>query len=176
MIDRIFKKHIEDKKILDGLLFYAIMKSEHNLKKIDQSNVGGRQSQLSNNDPEYLQFYNVLKITFDTTHSNNNNDIQLKSAYFNVNSKYSYHHLNSYEGGFYSGILWLKHGPKRGVLKFLEESKKNIILNKKNKFIEINPEVGDIIFFPSELSHLIEINLDDIPQIFMKFNFIMKNE
>lgn len=173
MID-FFKHQITDSKKIDNLLTKSIEYTELFGKKIDQSNRLGRQTDncVKYNDcSESIDIvYNILKDSF----KNIDNDFIFKSFYFNINPKYSFNHINVYENGYYSGILWLKCDDKSGKLKLFEEDSQCFVINKKNNTKEIKPKLGEIVIFPSNTPNLIEQNRSDSPLIFIRFNIIKK--
>ena len=114
--------------------------------------------------------YDILKDSFKNIDSN----FKFKSFYFNINPKHSFNHINVYENGYYSGILWLKCDDKSGKLKLFEESSKCFVINKKSNTKEIQPKLGEIVIFPSNTPNLIEQNMSDSPLIFIRFNIIKK--
>ena len=138
---------------------YKIKSISHGVNK---SNKGGWQSE----ELVYNENFKFLKeIILKIIEKGFNIDINLHQMWGNISSKYHYnaihHHGNT---SSWSGIYYLQTFKNSGPLTI--HSHWDTDLNESFNYIP-----GDLIFFPSNLPHSVDANMEDKDRISIAFNF-----
>jgi uncharacterized protein (TIGR02466 family) len=120
-------------------------------------------------------FYKVLR-------ANHQTEIYITESWLNKTVKGQTHHLHNHPNSIFSGVVFLECNPKgRGKLRF-QPSKFNQIeyeVYEPNEWngrgFFVNPEVGKIVIFPSDLLHMVDEYKSDTPRISLAFNTFVNN-
>jgi hypothetical protein len=140
----------------------------YNIKQIDKgvnhSNRGGWQSKP--NLHNYVQFFPLVNYIKDKFKKKYNIKINLFDMWGNISSKYHYNtiHHHGKIPNIWSGIYYLQIYDNSGCLNIYSECNMD---HKKSFYFK----KGDLIIFPSSLSHSVEANLEDKDRISIAFNF-----
>ena len=105
---------------------------------------------------------------------NLNVDPYISAIWCNVQNTNGFNHVHTHAGSWYSGVYYLKCSDKSGEIKFTDP-RPGAEFCKYNNFIspyinKINPQIGDLILFPSWLPHLVESNCDSEDRVSIAFN------
>ena len=124
---------------------------------------------------EYFKFVGFDMINLETT--------RLGVVWANVNSKYSYHEQHIHPNSFLSGVYYVKVPKNSGQINFidpknsmrsleLEPDRTKQLTDPLRRQIDVTPEDGLLLLFPSWLSHEVQQNTTDDERISIAFNLI----
>jgi hypothetical protein len=139
----------------------------YNLKStspgVNKSNKGGWQSEelIHNINFEFLRktILNIIIKTFNT-------DISLFQMWGNISSKYHYNaiHHHGRHPNLWSGVYYLQTFKNSGYITIHSHWDTDL-----NKHFNFSP--GTLIFFPSNLPHSVDANMENQDRISIAFNF-----
>lgn len=144
------------------------------------SNVGGYQSIKNLHEHEQFKLFTefIEKTAVDILKHKNHTDRfipKVNSMWINVNPKHSFNHLHVHSSeSWYSGILWVNCPSEQGNFMIQDPrqikipSIYNSMLNE-SEMVYLIPKEGNIIFFPSWVTHGINQNMSDEPQMCIAF-------
>jgi uncharacterized protein (TIGR02466 family) len=104
-------------------------------------------------------------------------DFYITQSWCNKNELNEHHHEHNHPNSIISGVLYICCGNDTPSIKFVKDRDLNrtIQINKNiteynQEIIPFYPEVGDLLIFPSSLSHSVGTNKSSIPRISISFN------
>ena len=106
------------------------------------------------------------------------NDFKITTSWLTFTDNQRYSKLHNHTNCMFSGILYLSTNENDGDLYIEDVSNKRFYLIPEEYNIynsqsqNIKPKVGQILFFPSDLYHQIEINKTNSNRISLAFNII----
>jgi len=118
-------------------------------------------------------FYGVMRAKPHIT-------IAFTESWFNKTEKGQRHHRHWHPNSIYSGIVYLSGNNRSGRTKFISSQYETIEYNIEDSNIynskswSIDPIVGDMLIFPSNVEHLVEDHEDDQPRITLSFNTFLQ--
>lgn len=159
------------------------------IKNLDEgkkmSNVGGWQSKhYQSFDYDFLD--ETKKLMFEINklgHDILKNKYELPNAkenfanfWCNVNEFQNFNLPHTHPGTVLSGVFYLRTPPNSGKIIFCrQDPQEHYIPQTYNEYtfktFFIEPSVGDLIFFPSYLTHYVEQNFSNLPRISLAFDF-----
>jgi uncharacterized protein (TIGR02466 family) len=94
--------------------------------------------------------------------------------------KNQYHHKHQHPNSFISGVFYINSNKEFDKIKFFKEDYKTIkpevtnwnLYNSESWWFPV--ETGDIVLFPSSLSHCVEVKKGDNTRISLAFNTFVK--
>ena len=160
-------------------------KEENPTKEIPRSNVAGYQSPETLHHVAELRplFEYICQMAFRAAADLDfiECDIALTSAWLNVNDSRQCMNSEHVHGDVFSGVFYLQAPEGSGKLSLVNPGINRMwdgckLVNQKNQFtgesIRIEPVEGNIILFPSYISHSVETNNHDEERISISFNLI----
>lgn len=107
----------------------------------------------------------------------------IENSWFSINNKYSYHESHKHLPSVWSGVYYVKANEDDAQITFEHKEKQNsswpFYTDHKHDYttntFSIKPKAGNLLFFPSYLSHRVEQQLIDKERITISFNIGMKN-
>jgi uncharacterized protein (TIGR02466 family) len=106
----------------------------------------------------------------------------ITQSWLNYTEVNQYHHKHDHPNSIVSGVLYINSDKKFDKIIFLKKEYKQIKFNVKewNQFNSetwfFNVESGQIILFPSSLTHMVETKEGDNTRISLAFNVFFKGE
>ena len=192
----VYKFKILDINIQSLIEFTYRLKSEY--KNENRSNIGGWQSpnilkdfELNNDESNLESIENllsVIKIGIDVIGQkwgfNNNLQPAVSSLWININLPGSYNEIHHHNNTGYSGVFYIKKSSNNddGNIVF-DDTRKEAVCWKVPNTIDgwsndelhhkesIPTTTGDMLIFPSYVSHKVEINASNDDRISASFNF-----
>ena len=119
----------------------------------------------------------IIKDYFDKVISPSNNiKPYITQSWLNYTEKDQYHHQHSHDNSIVSGVLYLNADKENDKIKFIKEEYKIIspeiknynVWNSESWFFSV--ETGQIILFPSSLTHMVENKKGTNTRISLSFN------
>jgi uncharacterized protein (TIGR02466 family) len=110
----------------------------------------------------------------------NNITPYITQSWLNYTEKNQYHHKHSHHNSFVSGVFYINSNDKFDKIKFFNDTYRTILPDVKNWNIWnseswwFSVKTGDIILFPSSLTHMVEAKEGDNTRISLAFNFFIK--
>ena len=110
----------------------------------------------------------------------NNITPYITQSWLNYTEKNQYHHTHTHANSLISGVFYINCDDKFDKIKFFKESYQTIKLEVKDWNIWNSEswwfpvKTGDIILFPSSLSHMVETKEGDNTRISLAFNVFIK--
>lgn len=106
----------------------------------------------------------------------------ITQAWLNFTSEKQYHHKHAHPNSYLSGVLYVNADEKNDKITFFTEGYKQIKLhpkewnwyNSESWFFNVKP--GDIVVFPSSLSHMVEQKAGDNVRISLAFNTFLRGK
>tara|TARA_B110000503_G_C7060683_1_gene376495 strand:+ start:121 stop:645 length:525 start_codon:yes stop_codon:yes gene_type:complete len=144
-----------------------MVKSLYNTKQIDKgiqvSNKGGWQS-----TPDIFtkkEFLPLLNYLHNTAFKLFKIPYNVVNMWGNISSKYNYNHIHHHgkNPNSWSGVYYLQTPPNSGDLVLHSFWDTDIIQ-------QFHPKTGDVVLFPSSLSHSVEPNLSNEDRVSISFN------
>ena len=190
-----YKKNFNN-KVLDRSLFektaYACEKQSEGMQI---SNMGGYHSLnfMGFDDPmksKLLEVINkeVKKCAIEFGLKLKGKNIRVSNFWFNINRKKDHNKMHTHLGSIFSGVFYIKTPDKCGRL-VLEDPSTQLMqsfLNywhldyEYNQYTSmvwnISPDPGDLVIFPSWMSHYVEPNMSDEDRISISFNTVIETE
>jgi uncharacterized protein (TIGR02466 family) len=104
----------------------------------------------------------------------------ITQSWLNYTETNQYHHKHSHSNSFISGVFYINSDNKFDKIKFFNDNYKTIkpevkdwnIWNSESWWFPVN--TGDIILFPSSLTHMVETKEGDNTRISLAFNVFIK--
>ena len=91
---------------------------------------------------------------------------KIRNSWFTLMKKHGYSHIHNHGTNDISGVYYVQTSSEDG----------NIFFESSNQWhsnrINIKPEVGKLLLFPSWLSHGVTTNTTDYPRISLSFNLV----
>jgi len=118
-------------------------------------------------------FYGVMQAK-DTV------EIYFTESWFNKTEKGQMHHRHWHPNSIISGIVYLASEGTSGGTKFITSQYDTIEYGIQNANIynsrswTVDPEVGTMILFPSNVEHMVQEYLGDTPRITLSFNSFVR--
>jgi uncharacterized protein (TIGR02466 family) len=163
-----------------------IMSCEHNLNEKSQ-NIYAKQSTNTFllNEPElqnirefidaYLKFYvsNVLECS---------NELRITQSWSNICERGKKHHEHTHPNSIVSGVFYFQINEKLPPIEFRNPNphtsftmniKQHNNFNSPSFLLPLNS--GELILFPSNLSHNVSDNMEDLPRVSLAFNTFAKD-
>jgi hypothetical protein len=119
------------------------------------SNRGGWQADYQNDPPEWIQPFHAQLVEFFK-------DYTITRAWFNVNGPGHSNRRHRHHVGETSAVLYLQ----------VPENSGRIVFQQGRVFNRIQPTVGKLLVFPSNLMHEVEENKSQENRISMAFNLV----
>ena len=148
----------------------------------------GNTTSNDNNVLENIVFKNLkddlylrVKDYFDKIISSSNNITPyITQSWLNYTEKNEYHHKHTHSNSLVSGVFYINCHEEYDKIKFFNNNYKAIVLEVKNYNL-YNAEnwwypvkTGDIILFPSSLTHMVETKQGNNTRISLAFNVFVK--
>jgi uncharacterized protein (TIGR02466 family) len=123
----------------------------------------------------------IVKDYFDKVISPSNNITPcITQSWLNYTETNQYHHKHAHANSLVSGVFYINSNEEHDKIKFFNDTYKTIRLEVKDWNL-YNSEswwfpvkTGDIILFPSSLSHMVETKQGDNTRISLAFNVFVK--
>lgn len=104
----------------------------------------------------------------------------ITQAWLNYTTENQYHHKHAHPNSFLSGVMYINADPEKDKITFFKEGYKQIKLepkewswyNAETWFFTVKP--GDIVVFPSSLTHMVEQKAGDNTRISLAFNSFLR--
>jgi len=108
----------------------------------------------------------------------------IENSWFSINNKYSYHESHKHLPSVWSGVYYVKAKEDDAKITFEHKEKQNsswpFYTDHKHDYttnaFSIKPISGNLLFFPSYLSHRVEQQCIDQERITISFNIGMKQQ
>ena len=148
----------------------------------------GNTTSNDNNVLENIVFKNLkddlylrVKDYFDKVISSSNNITPyITQSWLNYTEKNEYHHKHTHSNSLVSGVFYINCHEEYDKIKFFNNNYKAIVLEVKNYNL-YNAEnwwypvkTGDIILFPSSLTHMVETKQGNNTRISLAFNVFVR--
>ena len=113
-----------------------------------------------------------------------NNEVTpyITQSWLNYTEKKQYHHKHSHPNSLVSGVLYLNSDEKFDRILFFKDTYPGIVFETKNYNLwnshswYIPVKTGDIVMFPSSLTHMVETKEGDNTRISLAFNVFVKGK
>lgn len=136
--------------LVDNILTWMEIRSSNHC-----SNRGGWQADYQDNPPDWIQpFYAQMTNFF--------NDYRIIGAWFNVNGPGHSNRMHRHHIGETSAVLYLQ----------VPENSGRLVFKQGRVFTPIQPTVGKLLVFSSELMHEVEENKSQENRVSMAFNLV----
>jgi len=106
----------------------------------------------------------------------------ITQSWLNYTETNQYHHKHSHPNSIVSGVLYIDVDEKHDKIKFFNESYKQITLEIKNWNMWNSAswwfpvKIGELILFPSSLTHMVETKEGDNTRVSLAFNVFVKGK
>ena len=125
--------------------------------------------------------YLRVKDYFDKIISSSNNITPyITQSWINYTEKNKYHHKHAHSNSLVSGVFYINCHEEYDKIKFFNDNYKALLLDVENYNL-YNAEnwwfpvkTGDVILFPSSLTHMVETKQGDNTRISLAFNVFVK--
>jgi uncharacterized protein (TIGR02466 family) len=110
----------------------------------------------------------------------NNITPYITQSWLNYTEKNQYHHKHFHHNSFVSGVFYINSNDKFDKIKFFNDTYRTILPDVKNWNIWnseswwFSVKTGDVILFPSSLTHMVETKQGDNTRISLAFNVFIK--
>ena len=167
--------------------------SEEELSFIDKTKEDvflneGNTTSNDNNVLENIVFKNLkddlylrVKDYFDKIISSSNNITPyITQSWLNYTETNQYHHKHTHSNSLVSGVFYINCQEEYDRIKFFNEKYKAIVLDVENYNLYnsetwwLPVKTGDIILFPSSLTHMVETKQGNNTRISLAFNVFVK--
>ena len=124
-----------------------------------------------------------IKDYFEKIVDTNNNIVPyITQSWLNYTNKHEYHHKHNHWNSYISGVLYVNCAEGNDTIMFYRDRYETIHMQPKNYnlfnsedwTVKVNP--GDILLFPSSLSHMVPRNTSDNLRISLSFNVWVKGK
>ena len=101
-------------------------------------------------------------------------------SWLNFTEENQYHHKHEHPNSFLSGVLYVNADPEKDTITFFNEGYKQIRLYPKewnlfnSESLYFPVKSGDIVVFPSHLTHMVEQKAGNNTRISLAFNSFLK--
>jgi len=157
------------------------LKTEKESPSLKISNRNGYHSPYLDIDPLIKKFYDAIKSSVhayvDSLHVKAPYNVYFDNPWININRKGAYTVPHNHPGSFLAAIYYIKTPPSCGDLCFYNIRTPNLFslqyseyTNETSSLWRINPEVGNLVIFPSDVIHAVEANPSDESRISLSFN------
>jgi len=167
----------KEKKFID-LQKKSTIKNEGNITSVDNYVMMNKQMEKLHKDLLILINYYIDKIIIPSE------DVTpyITQSWLNWTEKNQYHHKHSHPNSFLSGVLYISAEENKDKITFFNDEYEQIKLypkewnlyNSNSWFFNIKQ--GDIIIFPSSLSHMVQQTEGDDTRISLSFNTFLKGK
>ena len=113
--------------------------------------------------------------------SSNNLTPYITQSWLNYTNKKEYHHQHEHPNSFVSGVFYINSNKEYDKIKFFKKDYYQIIKPEVKEYNLYNSDnwwfsvkTGDIILFPSSLTHMVEIKQGDNTRVSLAFNIFVK--
>ena len=110
------------------------------------------------------------------------NDVNIKitQSWLNYTEKNQFHHKHNHWNSFISGVVYINCNKENETITFFKEkhemlnfeTKEYNLWNSKTWSFVVNN--GDVVLFPSELEHMVQVKTTDNTRISLSFNVFVK--
>ena len=157
-------------------------KMEKDAPSLNISNQKGYHSDyLSEDIPIIKKFFNAIKPVvhtyIDTLHIKAPYHIYFDKPWLNINNKGASNIAHNHPHTFLAAVYYIKTPAHGGNLCFLNPRSPSLFslqytkyTNENSSFWKVKPAVGNLIIFPADLLHSVEVNQSDEPRISLAFN------
>ena len=180
----IYFSHLEREFTSSELKFVDEIKK--NGSQINYGNITSINNYILNEKP----FFNIkkelnlrIKEYFDKIIcSSNGITPYITQSWLNYTDKDQYHHKHFHPNSLVSGVLYINSDEKFDKIKFFKSEYDRIVLEVKefNLFNStswfFSVKTGDIILFPSSLTHMVETKEGDNTRVSLAFNVFIKGK
>jgi uncharacterized protein (TIGR02466 family) len=182
-------------KTLWPLFSKPIFKTYVDLESLDLSNVKWAQNYnnwISDNQriieqPEFEKiaeqvYHNVCEYFYGVMRASNDVEIYITESWLNKTEKGQVHHRHWHPNSILSGIVYLQGDPTSGRTSFITSQFDTLeyTIEESNLYNSrtwsVDPEVGSMLVFPSNVEHLVEEYLGEEPRITMSFNTFIRGD
>jgi len=180
----IYFSHLEREFTSSELKFVDEIKK--NGSQLNYGNITSINNYILNEKP----FFNIkkelnlrIKEYFDKIIcSSNGITPYITQSWLNYTDKDQYHHKHSHPNSLVSGVLYINSDEKFDKIKFFKSGYERIdlevkefnLFNSGNWFFTV--KTGDIVLFPSSLTHMVETKEGDNTRISLAFNVFIKGK
>ena len=181
---------LDYKNIKTKILDYCKKKQKKDTTGRQHSNCLGWQSEDIFNENENKWIFDYItenvKPSFSTQFKfKDNTNFYINNLWINISQKYSSNDYHIHNGSDYSGCLYVQCDSNSGPIKFNPNITNNTdwmnFLHDDNKktyhiypSLEINPQEGMLLLFPSYLMHKVNNNISNKERISISFNINFK--
>lgn len=130
-------------------------------------------NQISENLAEY--FYGIMGASPSV-------EMYVTESWFNKTEKGQSHHRHWHPNSILSGVVYFYNEENSGNIKFITSQYDTIEYNTiesnlyNSRSWSVNPEPGTMLIFPSNVEHLVEEYVGDIPRISLSFNTFVRGD
>ena len=182
-------------KTLWPLFSKPIFKTYVDLESLDLSQVKWAQNYnnwISDNQhiiqqPEFEKiseqvYHNVCEYFYGVMRASNDVEIYITESWLNKTEKGQVHHRHWHPNSILSGIVYLQGDPTSGRTSFITSQFDTLeyTIEESNLYNSrswsVDPEVGSMLVFPSNVEHLVEEYLGEEPRITMSFNTFIRGD
>ena len=128
---------------------------------------------------------NLIVQDYFNTVINATNDVvpYITQSWLNYTEKDQFHHRHSHPNSLVSGVVYLAANKEFDKIKFFKRNTYQVIKPQINGWNEWNSEswwcsvsTGDVLLFPSSLTHMVEYKKGDNTRISLAFNTFVKGK
>ena len=118
-------------------------------------------------------FYGIMQATPEI-------ELYITESWFNKTEKGQIHHRHWHPNSLFSAVVYLQSEGDSGRIKFITSQYDTIEYNINDSNLynsrswSVTPEVGSMLVFPSNVEHMVEEYLGDIPRISLSFNTFIR--
>ena len=191
-----YKKNFNN-KVLDRSLFEkTAYDCERQSEGLQISNMGGYHSPnflRFDDDPMRSKLLDVInkelkKCAIEFGLKLEGKKIKVSNFWFNINRKKDHNKMHTHSGSIFSGVFYIKTPDRCGRLvledpsaqlmqSFLKYWHLEVEWNQYTSMVwSVSPDPGDLVIFPSWMSHYVEPNMSDEDRISISFNTVVENE
>jgi uncharacterized protein (TIGR02466 family) len=150
----------------------------------NEGNVTSKDNYILNTKPLKnikKQLDEIIKDYFDKIISPANNiKPYITQSWLNYTETNQYHHKHQHSNSLVSGVLYINSNEEHDRIKFFNDIYKTIRIETKDFNIWnseswwFSVKTGDVILFPSSLTHMVEVKKGDNTRISLAFNVFIK--
>lgn len=137
------------------------------------------------NDPKYQilaerVYQELCEFFYGVMQAREHISIAFTESWFNKTERGQRHHRHWHPNSIYSGIVYLAGDETEGRTRFISSQYETVEYNTANSNIynskswSIDPVVGNMLIFPSNVEHLVEDYNSDTPRITLSFNTFLQ--
>ena len=108
--------------------------------------------------------------------------LYITQSWLNYTKSNQYHHKHKHPNSILSGVLYINTNPKVDRVSFYHDDYERIEIIPKqynqfnSKAWTTSVDIGDILIFPSDLSHMVETKIGENERISLAFNTFVRGE